>query len=142
MAELKSLSLCSKPYLGLLMEEEFWYGGQIRDSPAENDIKVRWVVTFSLMNHLTTDIGTHFAFKSLLGQLYQMKYNDIWNVPYGDLLCHTSVNNHTLNTQYSYWILSLCTLIKKLPIYQKTASQRKSLSLWEEQLEYFSIYLI
>ena len=50
------------------------------------------------MNHLTAGTGAYSAFKSLLGQLYQMKYNDVSNLPYSDLICQTSVNNHTLNT--------------------------------------------
>lgn len=123
---MKSPSSCSKPYLVLWMEEEFWYGGQIRDNPPEDDIELRWGISFPLMNHLTTDIGAYSAFKSLLGQLYQVKYNDVSNLPYSDLLCHTSVNNHTLNTQYScYWNLSIYTLIinylyiKRLPHTEK-----------------------
>lgn len=110
---MKSPSSCSNPHLSLLTEEEFWYWGQMRDNSPEDGIKLRRQVCFPLMNHLTTDKGTYSAFKSLLGQLYWKKYNDFLNSPYSDLLYHTLLNNHILNTPCSYYcILCLYTLIK------------------------------
>lgn len=82
------------------------------------------------MNHLTAGTGAYSAFKSLLGQLYQMKYNDVSNIPYSDLICHTSVNNHTLNTLQLLLNSFHTYLDNKLSIYMKRFSHTEKVFLY------------